>query len=373
MIKIVGDLFAGEILLFIFLAASYLTSAPGRSRLGRRVKLFLILLCMLATGMVLADAARGTPPSDYLRGWGRVALLGTDIAAMGLFARRGLSTLVWYVVGYSVGGLVYCGVEGLNIVSNWKLGYAIPSTLLGSCILCTVNSKKLRVFFLMLFAASNFVLDYRSLAGFCVAGAAVEMVIGVRLKGPVVWVLMSALLCVSTTTIILVLVNQNSQVMERQDESNYDRLMRMKFSMEAIVASPLLGYGSWPRDRALADEYIRAMSLHVGHRWWLRQEERDLIPSHSQIMQAWVEAGILGIPFFCYLIVSICVWLRRLVSELELGPATGLVVVILTWSLWDALFSPFSGQVRIAIAITVALMAALDRLFQARSAKRIAV
>ncbi|HZL35137.1 MAG TPA: hypothetical protein VFC78_07495 [Tepidisphaeraceae bacterium] len=147
----------------------------------------------------------------------------------------------------------------------------------------------------------------------------------------------------------------------------------MKFSLEAIVASPLLGYGSWPRSRALAHEYLRQMTLHAGHNWWLPEGDRDLIPSHSQLMQAWLEAGILGVPFFCYLIMSSCSWLKRLIGQLELGAATGLVVIFLTMSVWDALFSPFSGAVRISIAITVALIAALDQLRQARSTEKIGV
>lgn len=360
-LDVVGELFVGEILLLIFLIASYAAHKWGSRGLSPRTTSFLILLSALAAGLVLADLIRGTPQSDFLRGWGRVALLAVDITALGLFGRRGVHTLVWFVAGYCLGHLIWATAEGLDFVMNWKFEYGPALTLLGACGLYKIQSRRYRVLLLLIFAAANLAMDFRALAGFCVVAAVVEVLIEMRADGPMIWVVAGVLVCCAAASMMVVLGNEDSQVSARQDTSNYDRLMRMKGSLEAIKDSPLLGYGSWPRSRALAYEYMRSMSSYVGHQWYIRPTERDLIPSHSQFLQAWLESGIFGIPFFAYLFFCSLRSLKKLMTHQVLGPATSLAVILLVMCIWDVLFSPFSGRHRIFIAIAIAFIAAIDR------------
>jgi O-antigen ligase len=140
----------------------------------------------------------------------------------------------------------------------------------------------------------------------------------------------------------------------------------MQVASRAIIASPFVGYGSWARNRVYATEYLRELDAYLHYRYFRSPDNMSLIPSHSALLQAWVEAGILGVGFFGYFIFKLVKAIIRLTFYDELGSLTPLLGFFFVDSLWNSLLSPFSGTSRLPIAIAAAMIYALDQRAVAR-------
>lgn len=109
----------------------------------------------------------------------------------------------------------------------------------------------------------------------------------------------------------------------------------------AISESPFVGYGSWPLDHDRV--FARAcdiMEIKLSPNYY--KLGYPLIPSHSHILGAWVEAGVLGIFFFLYIF-----WVATRAIYLPIRDEKRLRFWIVSTSLlllWAILFSPISGR-----------------------------
>jgi hypothetical protein len=114
-------------------------------------------------------------------------------------------------------------------------------------------------------------------------------------------------------------------------------------SSRAVMDSPILGHGAWAKDMKYADMY-----QDILHEHGLREEtsesvrETGLIPTHSHLMSAWVEAGILGPVFWIYIMNLVIRALARIsISRPLLAP---FYAYMLLDFLWAILFSPSGGR-----------------------------
>jgi hypothetical protein len=126
----------------------------------------------------------------------------------------------------------------------------------------------------------------------------------------------------------------------------------MLISTLAIADSPILGHGSWARDFHYVELYVTLLessgAVIVGDPY-----ESDLIPTHSHLFGAWVEAGIFGASFWAFIIVIIMVAAYRCL-KVENIP-TSFVAFFLFLLLWDVLFSPFGADQRFIEASRICL------------------
>ena len=84
-----------------------------------------------------------------------------------------------------------------------------------------------------------------------------------------------------------------------------------------------------------------------------------MIPTHSYILGAWVEAGILGVPIWIYLM-----WLivRALYAILKQHLFPNVLVTLAGFSLlWDIPFSPFGTSSRFLVPAQICIMLAALR------------
>ena len=109
----------------------------------------------------------------------------------------------------------------------------------------------------------------------------------------------------------------------------------------AISESPFVGYGSWPLDQSYVfSRACEIMQVKLDPNYYKRGY--PLIPSHSHILGAWVEAGVLGIFFFFYIF---CVAARAV--YLPIRDEKRLRFWLVSTSLlllWAILFSPISAR-----------------------------
>jgi hypothetical protein len=115
------------------------------------------------------------------------------------------------------------------------------------------------------------------------------------------------------------------------------------YSVPKILSSPIIGWGSWAKDiqyvaqraEAIGDDPNEAVAATGG-----------LIPTHSHLLGAWLEAGLMGGLFWLYvlyLLVQIFAggWLSTA------GKWSGVCSFIMVLLIWDILFSPFGGERRV--------------------------
>ena len=129
-------------------------------------------------------------------------------------------------------------------------------------------------------------------------------------------------------------------------------------SIPAVYDSPILGHGSWAKNRIYYIGEVRALALlgYKGATDISREELIDgLIPAHSYLLQAWVYGGILGAIFWAWVYVFIVRALMRIY------PATVVllpVAAFMAFSLfWDILFSPYGATTRIVVPYYIVTLA----------------
>jgi hypothetical protein len=125
-------------------------------------------------------------------------------------------------------------------------------------------------------------------------------------------------------------------------------------SSRAVIDSPILGHGSWARD----PKYQR-MLLEIENSYGVKVPLTEvrfggLIPAHSHLMSAWVDAGIVGAVFWMYILFStVKAVAKATMSQLPLKPAYISLLVLL---LWDIMFSPFGGLRRVTVSFFIVLI-----------------
>jgi hypothetical protein len=132
-------------------------------------------------------------------------------------------------------------------------------------------------------------------------------------------------------------------------------------SVQAIIDSPLIGHGSWAQDAYYVRLYfakLAELGLPAPVDYYIATFGY-LIPTHSYLFGAWVEAGILGVPIWMYLI-----WLtlRALYAILKQHMFPNVLVTIAGFSLlWDIPFSPFATGSRFLVPAQICIMLAALR------------
>jgi O-antigen ligase len=115
-------------------------------------------------------------------------------------------------------------------------------------------------------------------------------------------------------------------------------------TLEAIRDSPLFGHGSWAKDQYYA-ERRQVLLYQLGFTDSVREPKDDLIPTHSHLLGAWVEAGFGGVIFWLGILALIAAALRRLYASDD--PLRPYLVFVMFLFIWDILFSPFGAQRRL--------------------------
>jgi O-antigen ligase len=116
----------------------------------------------------------------------------------------------------------------------------------------------------------------------------------------------------------------------------------------AIYDSPILGHGSWAKDPTylIAQRQLLAQLGYADTGEITSDDiEEGLIPTHSCLFGAWVDAGILGALFWGWIFVlTLRVLIRVYPTTFVLLPIVSYVAFAL---LWDILFSPYGAKARI--------------------------
>jgi O-antigen ligase len=173
------------------------------------------------------------------------------------------------------------------------------------------------------------------------------------------WVLALLIALAATGLVAMLLTQSDDEYHQRRQESNIGRYAGIVVAARAIADSPIVGYGSWAGDK----EYLQMLRSELA-RASAGKDVRtgrtgDSILPHSQLLQVWVEGGLLAAILFLLFGLSLLRGLRWLVLYHRSGPLTPLYALIIINGLWNLLFSPFLGMHRINVALALAVLSLL--------------
>lgn len=376
--QVVGRLFAPDILLAIMFP--FLFVLRGRRLADPLPRTFLLLAGLWLLGQVFTDLVQGTPFHDYSRGWAKIGFTIVNFCALFLLLNGRSRRIVLYAAGLAAGGVVQYFVNpGIYAAAHpWKFGYGVSVTwflvLTAMAVAGLGRTGWFSAIGLIVGASAlNVFMGFRSLGGvlFLVAAYMAVQTLWSRPRtnprrirarhalfltaavGIAAW---GALELYGRAAESGLLGYEAQQLYERQTAGAYGLLLGGRSealaSISAILDSPLLGHGSWAKDcdyASLLIELKQELDYFPGE-----ENEECLIPTHSHLLGAWVEAGILGALFWAWVL---SVTARALLRSFDLrGRLTPLVVFVGFLLIWNIIFSPYGAERRFITPYYVIVM-----------------
>lgn len=381
-IGLVGRLFLSEIFLAAALPfALYFRTANRFDREWSLTTQFYILAGLWFLGAVVTDAVRETPFEDLARGWSKILFLILNFASILLLVDGSRQRAVSLVVLLSAASAVRLRM-GLNLYvpdaesvfgNPWKFGYgqlAAEGAFLLSAILISYPLTRLAGLSLPFVDASiNLALNARNLFGLTALSALVVAFLRSRRRAlsPAFLAAMAIVAAAAASGLVFAYSYVASSGMigleakdkyEAQSSGGLGILLGGRTesiaSTQAILDSPILGHGSWARDV----QYVALMANRMEEAGYDAASgdplADDLIPTHSHLLGAWVESGVLGAIFWLWVGWATIRGLHAAVSRPT--PMTGFIVFIGLSLLWDIFFSPFSSERRVIVPAWLILM-----------------
>ena len=357
----------------------------GKALLSRSLGVILMLGLVYFSAQVITDVIRETPFGDYARGWSRILFLLLSFVSCYLLIGGNRARMLCYAGGLVAGSTIHLFVHNPLSAIGWKFGFAGPTTtlLLMSFVLIPVlrspRSLVGPMIMVVLGAFSGF-MDFRSWGGVLMLSAAflsvpaVLRLFGLRPK-PLSYGRMFIVGCLLLATGFGALKIYGSAaqsgLLGERSKDKYETQSALGdigillggrseslVTVQAIMDSPVIGHGSWAKDRYYA-ELKQLMLYKLGFTNRFIQPENDLIPTHSHLLGAWVEAGLGGALFWFGILMMIMAALRRLYASDD--PIRPYLAFLMFLFIWDILFSPFGAQRRLTNGfLLVAMLYALQ-------------
>lgn len=365
--RVVGRLFLPELALLALLP--WLLTHEALSRVPRWL---VVLGVAWLVGQVTTDAVQGSAFGDYARGWSKIAFTIANAVALCLLLNGHPRRQLLFGLGLAVGVILqYYFNPGIYALGDpWKFGVGWAITMVA--VLLVSQGPLFRVplvapLVLAIMAFVNLGYGFRSLAGVCfLSGAYLLFQLVVR-TGPS-WhprvsfrrlVLVSAFGVAASAMFMQVyssavqggLLGLDAQRKYEQQAGGAWGLIvggrsEALVSTQAILDSPVIGHGSWAKDSRYT-ELLAERLARYGYRFapGRVQQEPDLIPTHSYLLGAWVEAGVLGGLFWAVvLLLAVAVLANLHAVRVPLSPLIAFAAFAFTW---DIAFSPYGALARL--------------------------
>lgn len=355
--NLVGEIYVGELLLIQF---ALLLLLFGRDRTLLALPAFGLFVqtgVLMLAGYMISDFYRDTNPGQFLRGWARVILVMLDFIAIAVIAAHDKRNLWWLVLGLAMGGIFQQMIRGVPMMSpaGWKFGYSTPIAYFVACA-CYLMPIKLGCMIFAALGVWNIFMDFRIMGAICILVAAILWARSggvMALTGPQLLRLAAAGVVGASLIAASLMVTQRDYA-QRREQSNVGREAGLTVAAWAISESPLIGYGSWPSEPALVNFYRQEM--HEENPQYDNEAKSNVFAAHSQVLQGWVEGGLLGAIFwFCY-----GYWLIKVgkYTALRRAPDAYMPIILffMIFNFWHLLMSPFSGPTRLPIALGLAII-----------------
>lgn len=375
---VVGQLYLTELLLAALLP--FLVIRYGRRLAARLPRMAIALLVVWLLAQIATDLIRNSALEDYARGWALIGFTLINFCALYLLLAGKPKRLVLFTAGAALGGIAayLLAPNEYALGDPWKFGYGNEVSWL--LVLIAVAFAKGRRFvrlwpaavLLLAVALLNVYMGFRSAGGIAFLAScylAAQVLWRPRSKPtrnrPLQLVMLVSVVVASAWGAVQLyehsvqagwLGEEARQKYEMQAAGEYGLILggrsEILVSGRAVLDSPVIGHGSWAKDCRYASLYIE-IRQRAGY-YPGEGNEECLIPAHSHLMGAWVQAGVLGAVFWMWVLTLPVRTLARLYTIPErLVPLVALLAFLL---IWDIFFSPFGGERRFIIPFYIVLM-----------------
>ena len=373
----VGQVYLSELALAALLP--FLLFLRGSLLRNRTMLVFLTLVAMWLAGQVVADVVRETDFRDYARGWANIGLLLVDVFSLYLLLYGSRRRFVLFAFGLALGKILSLWLAPGDFADEypWKFGIGTGVTLLAALAgtwrlisripilavapLLAVSTYSLAVGFRSMFACGLLACAY----------ALAQRLLAVPPFGartattfPRVAALLAGSLLVGLGVLEVYQFAAKAGFLDERSLTTFERQSQGEFgifpggrtaifaAVPAVLDSPIVGHGSKAKDPDYASRILDAR--RYGYQPSLMPSwHTGLIPTHSMLLGAWVEAGVLGIFFWLWFALLMVTVLANLCRSRE--PLSVLVFYLGVTQLWHIAFSPFGGDMRLTTAFTLCL------------------
>ncbi len=393
----IGQLFGTELAFLVIVPFLWATGTKSPSPEHKKVFQWFGILLIVA---IATDIYRGIFLGDLLRGWAKIIFFAMDIFVLAQLLNTERKVFLWGV-GWNIAFAIHAWKEFDDFAISWKFGIGKCAVAALACALLFLWPKKRTAISFVVAATALADAGYSLFANarstfLEMSFAALLLILTAtpRLRAGVykIWQsqgLLTLIVAISLPYVAGLIYSEGAQsgffgeearqkfILQRSDASDPVLAIlaggRSEFysSTAAIADSPIIGYGSWARSAYYYNIFAEKLHEH-GTPDQIREIEQTvvfgepLIPSHSTLLGAWVEAGIVGAIFW---LVLLRVALRAVKSAFLSDAGVGIPVLILfPICAWDFLFSPFAGDMRLFNAISLCVFLFAIMKFQSDAA-----
>jgi len=380
----IGQIFSTEIVFLLALPVLWLTNGSALPQSARQL---LWWIALWLTVQVVTDIYVGSYLGDLLRGWAKLIVFMIDVYVL-LKLLTTEKRLLFWLLGWNIAFAISNWLQFDDFAIRWKFGVG----------LCAVNAVAILALMLwphrlivvarlgalvcLCSGIASLFLNARNTflcLGFAAVLLAATSFRGTREFIARAWdrrgiVLLAAVLGTAYLAGVVYVEGASAGIfgddarekLKAQANDAFGPVLgalaggRSEFnaSFAAIGDSPIVGYGSWAHSAYYYNVYVE--SVHAtGTPEQIREIENEtyigdpLIPTHSHLFGAWVEAGILGAAFWVMVLRRILKLTRRSLDFTS--PVAVLVMLNTAFFVWNIVFSPFGGEMRLVNASLLAL------------------
>ena len=374
--SLVGAMPVGELILLGILGHAAIwvivfQRLPVQIPSPRLVALFAACQVAGLLSYILSDLYRNSVPVDMIRGWLRMVFVLLDLYGLALLLGASPRTFIFFQIGSGFSGatvLVFPPLFG----DYWKFGLAYPVTVSVLLIVPYIFGFWASACSFLVLGVLHAVMDFRSFGAICVV---LFFLLSLRALPKTI---RKGLMAFGGLTILLLMPVIAQKMFAntggRGDRSNVERSSMLSAAWEGFLESPIIGQGSWFSNSKVMDNFllIRAERERLGGGGMgFDSTAAEGVSIHSQMLVTLAEGGLVGGAFFmCYGVFIIWgIWFA--LGDAAWNWTLPSRLFLLVNSFWDLWMSPFSGPVRINIALTVILIALFWReRAQLRAARR---
>jgi O-antigen ligase len=357
-----GILYASEMLLALVAVWALMTHLADGNFWRRPVITLLGLLGVTALAYIVADLTLGTELQNLLRGWARNVFLGSNFVGLYFLCRRNPANVLIYPIASGAGMLAFVLLSGQGL-EDWKFGAATPVTLLVAGLAPLVPRRGVWLGPLALAALGllHLGLDSREIGGSCLLAGVLLLARCSRMRLRMLsQATLGGLAMAGVCAFLYLGMLTGEEYGQRRHLSNAWRTASLLTAASAIADSPWLGNGSQANTFELQSRYDSIFTERSGVRYRGLQTDTSTFSPHSQILQAWFEAGIFGAAFFVYLGGKLIRAAHWCIVSRRLDVFSVLFAYSLLRAMWHLAFSPFAGLARLDVALAAVIVVLLD-------------
>lgn len=380
-LSLIGELYLGEIIAIAYLGYNFRSL-----RFSIREKTIVLFALLWACAQLVSDLFNSTELIDAAKGILAPIILAYTFISLVNYARDRFERLPSLILGITIGGLIHLLAFPTEyfLYNFWKWGFG--SAVLGVFVIyfsffAKNKSNALLLSASILFLVVSLYFDGRSLAIFPLLSALMyiiyygksKSILSKRLSGKwagikMAFVVLPALFIInlgasalfSSQAVLSHFSSDAAAKYKTQATGAYGILLggrsEILVSGQAFLDKPLLGHGSWAKDKTgYLDKYL-ILRQKLGYS--LREDggiensgSAVLIPAHSYLLGAFVWAGVFGGLFWLVALnIIIRVFIRNL-NHLPFYFYHGIFMFT-----WNVFFSPFGASSRWDTAVFFAVL-----------------